>query len=415
MPVNYINLADIDRNIQQSKIGDMQIENMQLARQDRERQLQQQARAEQQQMQLRDIYKGSGGDLNKARQELYNQGFYEQGAALDKQLGEQSKQRADIGKTELETNAKRLNIIGSGMKFILDNPSKDNAISVFNGLRTAGVLTPEQYQEYTEQLPDDPALIKRGAEVLFRGAIDAKDQLSKFSTENTGGQMITQGVDPITGKVTQTNVINRTQSPDSIANNARMAEEGAANRAVQMRGQNLTDARARESNSRVSGAGGEKITEAMRTTGQYAARMAAAEKLMENNTEQATGVGEKIAGMFGETSANLARSPERQKALQAQLDWVRAKLRKESGAAIGIDEMNNEILTYFPQIGDSPEAIEQKRLARQQAVQGMIESSGGAYNPPSQRNIPVGTPIMPRNTPMPKRDVRSEADKILGL
>lgn len=134
-----------------------------------------------------------------------------------------------------------------------------------------------------------------------------------------------------------------------------------------------------------------KLTEDMRSTGQYAQRMQAAENLMAGNNSQKPGVLEIGAGVLGETSANLARSPERQTALQAQRDWVRAKLRKESGAAIGKDEMDKEISTYFPQIGDSPEVIAQKTASRNQAMQGMIQSAGAAYNPPlaPQSSTPI--------------------------
>jgi hypothetical protein len=69
---------------------------------------------------------------------------------------------------------------------------------------------------------------------------------------------------------------------------------------------------------------------------------------------------------------NFLTSNEFQSYNQAAEDWVRAKLRKESGAVIGEEEMNREITTYFPVPGDSPQVIEQKRLARQTAVEGVI-------------------------------------------
>jgi hypothetical protein len=53
--------------------------------------------------------------------------------------------------------------------------------------------------------------------------------------------------------------------------------------------------------------------------------------------------------------------------LQAQRDWVRAKLRKESGAVIGPDEMAAEIRQYFPQPGEGPRVIAQKKASRKAA------------------------------------------------
>lgn len=55
-------------------------------------------------------------------------------------------------------------------------------------------------------------------------------------------------------------------------------------------------------------------------------------------------------------------------------------MRKESGATITPEESEGEFRTFFPAPGDSAEAIAQKKLARQQAIQGMIAESGGAYD-----------------------------------
>lgn len=64
---------------------------------------------------------------------------------------------------------------------------------------------------------------------------------------------------------------------------------------------------------------------------------------------------------------------------QSQESWVRAKLRKESGAVIGADEMRDEISTYFPKPGDSPAVIKQKSKARETATRGLVNQSQGAF------------------------------------
>ena len=81
---------------------------------------------------------------------------------------------------------------------------------------------------------------------------------------------------------------------------------------------------------------------------------------------------------FGENLANQARSAGRQQYRQAQEDWVTAVMRPESGAVIGPDEMQAKIVTFFPQIGDSPEVIEQKRLAREESERGLKIMAGRA-------------------------------------
>jgi hypothetical protein len=84
--------------------------------------------------------------------------------------------------------------------------------------------------------------------------------------------------------------------------------------------------------------------------------------------------------MMPDSVANPLRSSEYQNYRQSAMQWVRAKLRKESGAAISNGEFEGEFQTYFPQYGDGPDVIKQKQLARQQAQEGMIAESRGAYN-----------------------------------
>ena len=94
--------------------------------------------------------------------------------------------------------------------------------------------------------------------------------------------------------------------------------------------------------------------------------------------------GSAIAGsvpMVGGTLRRAAQSPEVQKYDQAAQDWIRAKLRKESGAAIGKEEAATEYATYFPMPGDSPDVIAQKAAARDVATQAMRESAGKFYKP----------------------------------
>jgi len=76
--------------------------------------------------------------------------------------------------------------------------------------------------------------------------------------------------------------------------------------------------------------------------------------------------------------ANSMISPQGQQYYQAAADWVRAKLRKESGAVISPAEMAQEIKTYFPMPGDGPSVIAQKAKARAQATSGMKEMGGRA-------------------------------------
>jgi hypothetical protein len=90
----------------------------------------------------------------------------------------------------------------------------------------------------------------------------------------------------------------------------------------------------------------------------------------------------------GQAAQNFATSPVRQQYENAQQNWVRANLRAESGAAIGVDEMKKEIETYFPQVGDSKEKIEQKAKLRESTENAMKTRAGRAIST-QKRNITV--------------------------
>ena len=85
--------------------------------------------------------------------------------------------------------------------------------------------------------------------------------------------------------------------------------------------------------------------------------------------------------LVGKYLENVGSSTQQQLYRQAQENWVRANLRKESGAVIGEGEMKDEIRTYFPQPGDKPEQIAQKQLARQVTQQAMKTAAGASYAP----------------------------------
>jgi hypothetical protein len=86
-------------------------------------------------------------------------------------------------------------------------------------------------------------------------------------------------------------------------------------------------------------------------------------------------------------------TPEQQKYKQAADNWIRANLRKESGAVIGEEEMAAEYRTYFPQPGDTPEVIAQKAEARELTTQAMRQNAGPVYRPTQGAVRPSAPPI----------------------
>lgn len=97
-------------------------------------------------------------------------------------------------------------------------------------------------------------------------------------------------------------------------------------------------------------------------------------------TSASTGFVNSTQGTPLETLANgLFRSTEHQQYMQAAEQWIRAFLRKESGAAIGSDEFARDFKVYFPQPGDGPEVLKQKAEARLNAVRSFREETRGYF------------------------------------
>ena len=149
----------------------------------------------------------------------------------------------------------------------------------------------------------------------------------------------------------------------------------------------------------VMGAGGEQLkgisggkpTEGETNAASFAQRMELAQGIFERlPAGSQPGVGTRMAEAVPFVGGALARgvvqNADTQMYDQAAQDWIRAKLRKESGAAIGADEARQEYATYFPMVGDTPEKIRQKAEARRVVTLGMQKSAGKAYTPYTPMN-----------------------------
>lgn len=141
---------------------------------------------------------------------------------------------------------------------------------------------------------------------------------------------------------------------------------------------------------------GSAPTEGQSNAAGFAQRMELAEGIINQlPAGSQPGAGTRIAEAVPFVGGALARSgqsPATQQYDQAAQDWIRAKLRKESGAAIGVDEMKQEYATYFPMVGDTPEKIAQKAEARRVVTLGMGKSAGRAYQPYVPPEAPAAAP-----------------------
>jgi hypothetical protein len=155
----------------------------------------------------------------------------------------------------------------------------------------------------------------------------------------------------------------------------------------------------------LKGVSGGKPTEGETNAAGFAQRMELAQSIFQRlPAGSQPGVGTRMAEAVPFVGGALARgvvqSADTQMYDQAAQDWIRAKLRKESGAAIGVDEARQEYATYFPMVGDSAKKIAQKAEARRVVTLGMQKAAGKAYEAyqpltPQPNAAPAAQPMMP--------------------
>lgn len=136
-----------------------------------------------------------------------------------------------------------------------------------------------------------------------------------------------------------------------------------------------------------------KLTENEGKAQGFADRMISAEGILSGRAAE-TGIGPVTPGRDAEgtgvwgrgtealgKAGNFVRSPEYQQFKQARDNFINAQLRRESGAAISVDEYKKADDQYFPVPGDSSAVIEQKRQNRADAVRAMGREGGKTYRP----------------------------------
>lgn len=350
-------------------------------------------------------------------------------AAQDYQKG-----RADLAKLKAETGEKTLGNQDKAFKYYKDvletvqTPEEARNFlthsftdpNIGSMLRSRGTL-----EEGLARIPTDPQAFQQWKAQAALG-IGKLAEMAKVNNVNQGDKVTTQLVNPVTGQVQTLSTSQINQSPDNIANNARAAAEGAANRAVTMRGQDITKQAALQGGSvQIDGAGNMVVVPNKVVPGQavsvspvvgtdgkpvqgkdsgankplndtqakallFGKRMEAADSIITQldgkyspGALDAKASAERtplVGGLVG-AGANTMLSEADQKAEQAQRDFINAVLRRESGAAISPGEFDSARKQYFPQVGDSAAVKAQKKANRKLATDGLL-----AEVPSSQRN-----------------------------
>lgn len=357
-----------------------------------------------------------GQDLVKA---LQTGGYLDEATAYAKQLREEQD-------SSLKREGEIVKLQGDLAKSVMSNPSEQAAIGAIERMEAATGRRFDSERAAVYSMRNDPSVLRKWAAGY---ALSAEQQLPKFQQFDTGGQVQMGTVSPF-GEYAQTGAIDKTVTPDAVMTDKRAREEGAANRSVTIRGQNLTDARARETAAREAekfkyereqgktsdiqwdsdrgvlinkrtkevfkpeGISGSmpKLTEGQAKAFMFGNRALEADRIISGmvdkngeptyspmaiNAKEAASNVPLVGGALGYV-ANKAIGDNEQKVEQAQRDFINAVLRQESGAVIADSEFNNARRQYFPQPGDSKAVIEQKARNRQRAIEGFKVGAGPA-------------------------------------
>jgi len=298
-----------------------------------------------------------------------------------------NKDQREAEKVELAMAIDRYQQSSGAFAEIAKNPAA--AQRILGQMVQAKVIDPK----YAQQVLTSASQAQDPAQFWMQGAnaaISAKDKLTL--------QMQQRGQD-----------ITRQNSIDS---NATSAANNANTVGATLRGQNMTDTRAREANQNgriptgyrqtadgtlefipggpadpASKAGGGKpLTEGQSKALLFGTRMKESNEILEGLASGPDGVdrpsnfkrvAELVPGVMGGGAltavANVTQSDKQQQVEQAQRDFLNAVLRRESGAVIGESEFESGRKQYFPAIGDSDAVKAQKKRNREVAMRGILE------------------------------------------
>lgn len=350
---------------------------------------------------LQQFAQQSGGDPNKLVQLLRgsgSSGLMQQADALEKGILDRRNTESLIGERTTSAAGKQFENSEakrkSAIQQIVSLNSPQEAKQLLDLQVQQGAVGMQAAQAISRMIDSDPKWQVR----LVAGINDPKEMLAALQPhfQNAGGALV--NTNPLAGPMGQgqPNAIAITQSADN-----------AATQETARRGQNMTDARARETNQltreaqattydpergmlvnratglarpaatidgKPLGAKDKPLTDSQAKAYAFGSRMSAANEVIDQLEKAGTRIttpGMGGNGVLGRAITALA--PEQQQQLeQAKRDWINANLRRESGAVIGQSEFDSADRQYFAQPGDKPETIKQKAANRKRAEQGVL-------------------------------------------
>lgn len=349
---------------------------------------------------LRNVVKGFGADPNQNVMSLYGAGRLTEAQAYQKAIDESRKSGADVAKSQMEAQKTQLangiqqfEIMGQLSQGVVDqathdqmrqqaaarfgpefaakipavyNPqevetNKARAVSIVEQMKQRIAQMDFEQKRANDMLVPDPS--NPGKFMPNQPLINAKTQVAQ-----AGASAINNYGSPVAGVDAEGKPVffqpTKTGGAPAIVPGVRPPKDPNAEK---------------------------PLTEVQGNATTFAARMVGASSVIDEMEKKGVSGSDPRTMAAGNIATNWAATPEGQQYRQAQENWVTANLRKESGAAIPVAEMDKDIAKWFPKVGDSRAVRDQKAQARRVAQEGMLIQAG-----PGAKQVPG---IMERSAP----------------
>lgn len=179
----------------------------------------------------------SGGDPGKYMNALQSAGLYKQAQDQRKAMLDTQETQAKIKNFGAQTTASdqktadaRSAAIGQtlgALSKIEGGATVQHVTNAMQHMVDIGQVTPEMAQKIIAGAPADQSQMQGWLLQGQRAVLGVKEQLPTFKTIDTGGAINAGTVDPVTGAYTSSQTMPKTQTPDSIAVDARAAKTQA--------------------------------------------------------------------------------------------------------------------------------------------------------------------------------------------
>ncbi|MBB6304049.1 hypothetical protein [Rhizobium leucaenae] len=241
-----------------------------------------------------------------------------------------------------------------------------------NGLIDSGQITAKQAQ----QIAAGKTITGPNGEMLF---LTPQSIFAQGGTPQGQPPAQQQGIDIFTGQPAQQPVMQPQGQAPQVAP---VQQQVAPQSMPQQQGGGpipLTPPKAATEAEKSAAGYADRMTDAQGQLGQF-------ENQGLNGWDQFLTQNRFVPGVVGNSIVG-ATNPDYQQFDQARRNFINAQLRRESGAVISPEEFDNANKQYFPQPGDSPQVIEQKRQNRERALSSMVRDAGPTYKAPQSATV----------------------------